>query len=428
MTTSVPSDETTLWDIIIVGAGAAGLFAAAHAAELGHRVLLLEKNRKVGAKILMSGGSRCNLTQATDRRGIVAAFGEGGPFLHSALARLGPEDLVTWFNQAGVDTKVEETGKIFPASDSAVDVQQALLRAVRNSGVTLLTESPVTTIALGTDPRFIVTTTHGSHRSRQLLITTGGKSYPGCGTTGDGYSWLTSLGHAIVRPRPALVPLTAPKGWWTELSGLTLHDVELTAVGAGEGDTESKLGTERGSFLFTHFGYSGPVVLNLSRAITSQPHGARLRLDADWLPQFPEQRLRDDFSRIAREQGTRQIKQWLIELLPKRLVETLLNEARIVTEKTFAEFSRTEQQSLLQILKQSPLPVTGTRGFEKAEVTAGGVALDEVDSRTLQSKFVPGLFLAGEILDLDGKIGGYNFQAAFSTAWLAAESFTYPDE
>lgn len=420
------SDFETLWDAVIVGAGAAGMFAAAHAAELGHRVLLLEKNRKVGAKILMSGGSRCNLTQATEKRGIIAAFGDAGQFLHSALARFSPEDVVAWFNQAGVATKVEETGKIFPASDSAVDVQQALLKAVRESGAELQTESPVLDLRRCSDQLFEIRTPSNNFRARQLLITTGGKSYPGCGTTGDGYSWLTSLGHTIVRPRPALVPLTSSKGCWTDLSGLTLPDVELTVFRAGEGTTPEKLASDRGSFLFTHFGYSGPTVLNVSRAITAHPNDPSIRLIADWLPSFSESQLKDQFAQLSRIQGTRQLKSWLGELLPRRLAETLLDQTKIPPEKTFAEFSRHEQQTLLHSLKHSLLPVTGTRGFEKAEVTAGGVALDEVDSRTLMSKLVPGLFLAGEILDLDGRIGGYNFQAAFSTGWLAAESLTYP--
>ncbi|MCA9098154.1 MAG: NAD(P)/FAD-dependent oxidoreductase [Planctomycetaceae bacterium] len=417
------ADDARTWDAIIIGAGAAGMMAAAHAAELGHRVLSLEKNRKVGAKILMSGGTRCNLTQATDKRGIVAAFGESGAFLHSALARLSPEDVVGWFETMGVPTKVEETGKIFPASDSAVDVQQALLRAVIESGVTLLTETGVESVQKRGE-EFCVITSRGEYLGRQVMLTTGGRSYPGCGTTGDGYAWASALGHTIVRPRPALVPLTAPKGWWTELSGLTLPDVVLKVVGGGE---KVKLAEDRGSFLFTHFGYSGPSVLNVSRAVTQHSGDPSVHLVADWLPQLTSDQLSGEFQQLAQKSGGKQMKSRLGELLPKRLVESLMEQGRIPGERTFAEFSRAEQQRMIGALKESPLPISGTRGFEKAEVTAGGVSLDEVDSRTLESKLVPGLFLAGEILDLDGKIGGYNFQAAFSTGWLAAESLRYPD-
>jgi len=415
------ADEERTWDAIIIGAGAAGMMGAAHAAELGQRVLLLEKNRKVGAKILMSGGTRCNLTQATDKRGIVAAFGERGAFLHSALARLSPEDVVGWFEAMGVATKVEETGKIFPASDSAVDVQLALLRAVNQSGATLLTETGVEAIERVVE-KFCVTTSRGEYRGRQVMLTTGGKSYPGCGTTGEGYAWAAALGHTIVRPRPALVPLTAPKGWWTELSGLTLPDVALKVVGGGEG---VKLAEDRGSFLFTHFGYSGPCVLNVSRAVTERTGDATVHLVADWLPQMSVDQLSGEFQQLARKSGGKQVRSRLGELLPKRLVESLMEQGEISGERTFAEFSHAEQQRMIGALKECPLPISGTRGFEKAEVTAGGVSLDEVDSRTMESKIVPGLFLAGEILDLDGKIGGYNFQAAFSTGWLAAESLRY---
>lgn len=212
------------WDVIVVGAGAAGLLAAARAAERGRQTLLLEKNRKPGVKILMSGGTRCNLTQNTDARGIVAAFGVQGKFLHSALSALGPRDLIDLFAAEGVPVKIESTGKIFPCSDKAADVLHALLRRLQKSGATLAPGQEVRSIAKRGD-EFEVVTAEGAISAANVLLTTGGQSYPGCGTTGDGYAWLKGLGHSIVPPRPALVPVTTNAAWVHSLQGITVPDV-----------------------------------------------------------------------------------------------------------------------------------------------------------------------------------------------------------
>ncbi|MBW3598499.1 MAG: NAD(P)/FAD-dependent oxidoreductase [Planctomycetes bacterium] len=411
------------WDVIVVGAGAAGLLAAIRAAELGRRTLLIEKNRKPGVKILMSGGTRCNLTHATDKWGILEAFGEQGRFLHSALAALGPADLVELFEAEGVATKVESTGKVFPVSDKATDVLHALRQRLARSGAEFALGEPVVDVT-GVEGEFVVHTPVRQFPASRVLITSGGQSYPGCGTTGDGYAWAKRFGHTIIPPRPALAPLTSSAAWVHELRGVTIPDV-LVRLHERSGDGESPpkpLTQRRGSFLFTHFGLSGPAPMDVSRAVTGHRCPSSLILTCDFLPDASQDELLARVQKEAATAGKRQILGAVSTWLPRRLAESLFWQAGIPLDRRGAELSRVERRALVEAVKATPIPVDGTLGFKKAEVTAGGVTLDEIDSRTMQSKLVPGLFFAGEVLDLDGPIGGYNFQSAFSTGWLAGGS------
>ena len=407
----------TGWEVVVIGAGAAGLMAASRAAERGQRVLLLEKNRKPGVKILMSGGTRCNITHACDNRGIVDAFGPGGRFLHSALAALSVQDTIAFFEAEGVATKVEETSKVFPVSDKAADVLAALLARVQRSGATLALGEPATDICLGPNGVFEVATPQRRLCCPRVVLTTGGQSYPGCGTRGDGYGFAARFGHTIVAPRPALVPITVRANWVGELRGITLPDVALKVL---EGDRV--LASRRGGFLFAHFGLTGPAPLDVSKAITRHANPQALTLEVDFLPGLREPDVDEFLKREALASGKKQLAVVLSEHLPRRLGESLLSLLGQPVDRRAAGLSRADRGGLVTVVKRLQLPVTGTLGFEKAEVTSGGVALAEVDSRTMQSTRAPGLFLAGEVLDLDGPIGGYNFQAAWSTGWLAGSS------
>jgi predicted Rossmann fold flavoprotein len=405
-----------IFDLVVIGAGAAGLLAASCAAERGLRTLLLEKNRRPGIKILMSGGTRCNLTHATDNRGIVEAFGPPGKFLHSALAALSVQETIDLFESEGVATKVEATGKVFPVSNKAADILDALLRRLHRSGATLALGEPLLEM-LRSGEGFTLTTPLRAIGARRVVLTTGGQSYPGSGTTGDGYRFAARFGHTIVPPRPALVPLTVNLPWVAELRGVTLPDVVARIF-----DGPTVLARRRGSLLFAHFGLSGPVVLDVSRAVSGCECPESLVLELDLLPLLKEAELGELLHRESLASGKKLLVSILPEPVPRRLGENLLVLAGMTSERKAAGLSKADCARLVQLIKHLPLRVTGTLGFKKAEVTAGGVLLEEVDSRSMRSKYVPELFIAGEVLDLDGPIGGYNFQAAFSTGWLAGGS------
>ncbi|MEO0529169.1 MAG: NAD(P)/FAD-dependent oxidoreductase [Planctomycetota bacterium] len=414
-----PSDPL---DVIVLGAGAAGMLCAVRTAERGRRVLLLEKGPKAGVKILMSGGTRCNLTHNADPGDIADAYARlaGGAegkkkarFLRPALSRLTPDALVALFEAEGLRTKIEATGKVFPESDRALDVQQAMLRMLDRAGVTLSINEAVERVERSATG-YVVTTSKRSIAAAKIVVAVGGQSYPGCGTTGDGYAWAKSLGHRIVPPRPALVPLTSTERWSSELQGLTLSDVRVRINGSGA----KPLTERRGSFLFTHFGLSGPAVMDASRVVTARPDAGRWQATCDFLPGVDEQELLGQLQTA----GGRTLLGLVAEWTPRRLAEALVSQADAPADGRLAELTKPQRRRIVDAVKRMPIPIAGSLGFKKAEVTAGGVELSEIDPRTMESRVAPGAYFIGEVLDLDGPIGGYNFQAAFSTGMLAAES------
>jgi predicted Rossmann fold flavoprotein len=432
------------YDVAVVGAGAAGLVAAARAAECGARVILLEKNRRAGVKILISGGTRCNLTNArglrrldvvsgpvdpaydpAQCRGIRAiqqAFGPNGAFLAPSIRRLDVDATVRMFEDEGVATKVEGNGKIFPVSDRATEVLEALLRRLERSGVSLRCLSPVRVIdpmeeLPGGAPGFLLRLPESTLSARRVIVTVGGRSYPGCGTTGDGYEIARRFGHTIVETRPALVPLRVGVDWVSDLKGISLADVFATVRSANGGVLQQR----REAILFAHFGLSGPAILDVSRVVARSDDPERLSLELDWIPEASHDEL-DRALQTACRQGRRPVISLLPDALPRRLAECVAREAAIPADRMGPDLSRDERRRLVAAMKAMALPIRGTLGFEKAEVTSGGIALGEVDPKTLESRLVPSLHFAGEVLDLDGLIGGYNFQAAWSTGWLAGET------
>jgi predicted Rossmann fold flavoprotein len=426
------------YDVVIVGAGAAGLMAGVRAAELGLKVLVVEKNRRPGVKILMSGGTRCNLTnarglrdlsvvsgpidptydprQAQGARSIQQAFGENGKFLGPALRALTVEQSVRFFEEQGVPTKVEGNGKIFPVSDKATDVLDALLRRLERSGAELRTLAPVRGVR-AVESGFEVDLPDGPVLARRVVVSTGGLSFPGSGTTGDGYAIARAFGHTIVPTRPSLVPITVGEGWVKELSGLTLPDARAFVRKASNGVLDER----REAVLFAHFGLTGPAILDVSRTVARWDEPASLELGLDLLPDLKAEGLDATIQAEARK-GKRSVLSLLPGAIPKRLAEAVLARAGIPAGRMGPDLSRDERKGLVTALKSLTLPITGTLGFAKAEVTSGGICLDEVDPRTLESRRQPGLYFIGEVLDLDGRIGGYNFQGAWSMGWLAGDS------
>ncbi|MEE2826924.1 MAG: NAD(P)/FAD-dependent oxidoreductase [Planctomycetota bacterium] len=411
------STSNQAWDVIVIGGGAAGLMAAYSAAERGRQVLLLEKNRKLGVKILMSGGTRCNITHDCGPKEIATAIGEKGRFLYPALGALPPHQIVQMIESCGVSTKIESTGKIFPASDRAIDVRDALVSLAESAGAIIRNLHPVTDVSRDNE-EFLIKTEAASFRTRRLILTTGGKSYPGCGTTGDGYTWATALGHTLVPPVAALTPIQTSDPGPRQLSGMTLPLTGVTVMDTS-GSQSQVIAQDKGSVLFTHFGFSGPAILNVSRVINCHKPSGQLLLQLDFVCRGTTEQFSSQLRQLLQAQGKSSIANLAIEEIPRRLMRFLLDRANILPETRAAELSREQANRLTGELKSASFPISGTLGFEKAEVTAGGINLQEIHSKTMESKVCPGLFLAGEVIDIDGPIGGYNFQAAFSTGWLA---------
>lgn len=401
--------------IVVIGAGAAGLVAAAEAAKQSAQVLLLEKNNKTGVKILMSGGTRCNLTHDTDARGITEAFGQAKRFLQPSVGAFPPAAVNRMFNEAGVPTKVESTGKIFPQSDRALDVRDALHRLAVDAGVQVQLGAGVTEVQrapLG----WLVSTDHETIEADRVIVTAGGRSWPRCGTTGDAYTWLKRLGHTIIPTRPALVPLVGGHDWMNGLSGVAIDDC-IASVHPRDGNRSQPLVACRGSLLFTHFGFSGPAAMDVSGVMTAAPSMRDVQLRLDLVPAVAESDVQAALSDRGKNGGRRKVSAVISTWLPNRLAAALVDQAG--QDDVIAQLPRSTRRQIVTQLKRLPLPVSGTRGFAKAEVTAGGVALSEVNPKTMASRLADGLFIAGEVLDVDGPIGGYNFQAAFSTGRAA---------
>ncbi len=401
--------------IVVIGAGAAGMLAAAEASLRGANVILLEKNTKTGVKILMSGGTRCNLTHNTDARGICEAFGHAKRFLQPSIGAFPPVDVVKMFEAAGVATKVESTGKIFPQSDRAVQVRDALHGRVVDAGVQLRMSSGVQDV-YQTDSAWMVKTESESIAADRVIVTAGGRSWPGCGTTGDAYRWLSERGHTIVTPRPALVPLVGGTPWMNALSGLTLDDCVARVHGRAAKRKRAAI-ERRSSWLFTHFGFSGPAAMDVSGVMTAASSMNDICLELDLVPDIDDAKIEAVLSDRRADGGRRRVASVIGQWMPNRLADAVVQCTD--ADHTVAELPSASRRRLIDAVKRLAIPVSGTRGFDKAEVTAGGVSLKEVDPRTMESRLCKGLFIAGEVLDVDGWIGGYNFQAAFATGRAA---------
>jgi predicted Rossmann fold flavoprotein len=402
-------------DVLVLGAGAAGLMAAIQAARAGADTILLEKNERPGLKILISGGGRCNLT--TTRRGhdLEQQYGtRRGRWLRHALRSFPPEALCAFVEEQGVELGEEDLEKIFPTSGRAQDVLDALMRHLASSGARLVRGAPMTEVTREGEV-FVVTTPQGQFSASALVLATGGLSYPRTGATGDGYPVASAFGHTIVHPVPALAPLALDVPWIHELAGLVVDaSLEIRPDGGRGASTVQR----RRPTLFTHRGLSGPGPMDVSGFVEEVGGGCELRVD--WSPDTTAEQLDADLVAAARSHGRRSVQHALPSSVPERLRQHLCAEAG--ADGDLAGLRKDVRRQLVELVKATRIPVERSLGFKAAEVTRGGVALDEVDARTMQSKCCPGLYLCGEILDVDGPIGGFNFQAAFATGRIAGLS------
>lgn len=400
------------YEVVVVGAGAAGLMAAIQAAQRGRRTLLLEKNRHPGLKILISGGGRCNLTTTRSGADLESQYGLArGRFLRHALRSFPPTALRQFVEAAGVALREEDLEKLFPVSQQARDIVVLFLRLAQAAGVTLRTGCAVRTVQK-VEAGFVVDTDQGAIAANSVVLATGGLSYPKTGATGDGYPVCRGFGHTITKTCPALAPLRLDVPWVTALQGIVLQDTVL-AVLAADG---RELRQRRRPILFTHRGLSGPAPMDLAGDVEEQAGAAMLKFD--FAPDLTREQLEAQWLAAAATHGGRRVESVLPMNLPERMRDTLAALAG-VEGGTLATLSKVARRRLLDTVKDLRVPVRASLGYDHAEVTRGGVALDEVDARTMQSKKQPGLFLCGELLDVDGPIGGFNFQAAFATGRLA---------
>lgn len=406
--------------VIVVGGGPAGMMAAAVAAEKGARVTLLEKKERAGKKLKLTGKGRCNLTSALDMGNFMSGYAGNGRFLYSALNQFSNQDLINFFNKRGLATVIERGQRVFPASGRAEDVAGVLYQNMLDNGVEVICRCQVQGVEIESSRVKGITIEGGVIPCDSIIIATGGMSYPGTGSTGDGYEWARAAGHRIIPPRPGLVPLVAKEEWVKKLQGLSLKNVEATAYQLDG----SRINQEFGEMLFTHFGVSGPIILSMSRDIGEVLYRRQetIRLCIDLKPALSEEKLDERLQRDLETYSRRQFKNSLERLLPKKLIPIIVDLSGIDENKESHQVTRAERRNLLQLLKSLEITITATRPIAEAIVTAGGVDVKEINPKTMESKLIKGLYFAGEILDVDGYTGGFNLQAAFSTGYLAGKS------
>ena len=406
------------FDVIVVGAGPAGLLAAGRAAELGAKVLILEKMRQPGRKLLITGKGRCNVTNSAPIGDFITHVYPNGRFLRNAFSQYFSNDIIELLNRYGVVTILERGGRYFPADNKASDVLKALLLWVAELKVEIQTglraemliiESYTVKGVIANGQKFI---------SKRVIIATGGKSYPATGSNGEGYELARSVGHSIVKAMPALVPLETEGKIAQKLQGLNLKNVRAVVW-----VNNKKAGEDFGEMIFTHFGLSGPIILTLSRIIVSELHkNNKVEITIDLKPALDEQKLDNRLIRDLNEHGKKKINNIFRYWLPSKMIPVFIEILGFDPEKECHQVSSKERKQIRHLLKNLPFTIANHRSFKEAIITSGGIPTNEISPKTMESKLIEGLYFAGEVIDLDAETGGYNLQIAYSTGWLAGNS------
>ncbi|MDD5014171.1 MAG: NAD(P)/FAD-dependent oxidoreductase [Atribacterota bacterium] len=410
--------ENNLFDIAVIGGGPAGMLAAGRAAELGAKVVLIEKNEILGKKLLITGKGRCNFTHSEfDIRKFAEKFGRNGRFLYSALAIFGAREVINFFECRGLKSRVEQGDRIFPEERNAQDVLNVLTKYLTEGKVNILLNSEISGFKQNNGKISQVFLQNRQISADKFIICTGGKAYPQTGSTGDGYRWAEQLGHAIVTPVPALNPVKTSENWVKEVQGLSLKNVSIKLFQNGKKQDE-----RFGEMLFTHFGVSGPIIMDMSKNIGALLKNGPAKLLLDLKPALDFKKLDKRIQRDFQEFKGRMFKNSLKGLLPLSMIPVMIKLSGIDPEKKVDYINREERNKLVHLLKELELTPTELLGFKWSVVTSGGVSLKEVNPNTMGSKKMENLYFAGEILDLDGPSGGYNLQACWSTGFLAGQS------
>jgi hypothetical protein len=413
--------------ICIIGAGPAGLISAIFAAQGGAKVTVLEKNATAGRKLLLTGGGRCNLTHAWTVDEFVKVYGRFGRFLRHCLYDFSPDATIEFFNDIGIATKVDDENCIFPVSERAIDVRDALIKECQKLGVQLWhghlgrEDTGWKPVPQGVERiekhgnGFTIFTGREIITAKRVIIATGGVSYPQTGSTGDGYKLAQSLGHTIIEPKAALVPLVADEKWCGELAGTPLDNVKISAV------IDGKKITVTGAMMFTHDGIGGPAVLDLSRLLADYlPAQKPVGIVIDIVPSLNESKLEEYLMEQLSRYSRKIIVNVLFDLIPKKLAGFLCREIGLA-ETTASHLTKEQRKELIRLLKKLPVTIRAARPIEEATITRGGVSTAEIDSKTMQSRLCPGLYFAGEVIDADGPCGGYNLQICWSTGAIAGK-------
>ena len=404
-----------MYDCIIIGAGPAGMMAASAASDLGKSVVLIEKNKMAGRKLRITGKGRCNVTNAADAQSLMKNINENGRFLFSALNAFDSDDTITFFESLGVPLKTERGGRVFPQSDKATDVAEAMYNKVLDGGCEFV-HGEVSDILTENGCVFGVRLKSGKEISaKSVIIATGGLSYPLTGSTGDGYRMAKALGHSVTAPRAALVPIETKEIWPAEMQGLSLKNVKLTLKCA-----DKSLFSDQGEMLFTHFGVSGPLCLSASCHIRdlAKDYAIEIDLKTALNEKTLDARLLKDFSKYI----NRDFINALDDLLPAKMIPVFVRLSGIDPRRKVNEITRQERHTICSLLKNMRLSVKKLRPIDEAIITAGGINVKEINPSTMESKLVPGLYFAGEVIDVSAYTGGYNLQIAFSTGYLAGSS------
>jgi len=404
------------YDVIVIGGGPAGMMAAATAAARGRSVLLLEKNPSLGKKLLITGGGRCNVTNNQPVvREMLGHYKGSGKFFFSTFMQHGVKESIEWFDTRGVTFKEENEGRLFPSTEKAVTIHETLVHELERHNVTVRTKQAVQSIEKeAATGNFTITTPTHTYICTSCVVGSGGTSRPETGATGDGYQWLQSLGHTIVENNFALVPLTLHTTWTKVLSGVTLPKVKLSVYMGDKKET-----TVSGKLLFTHVGITGPTILNLSKQVGEWLQYGPVTIKVDVFPNDDAGTIKAKLQSLLLAHSNKTIRNTLATILPTALVNGVLGELQIATDTPCHSVSSEDRRRLFSYLKAIPLPVKGLLGAEKAVISGGGVELTEIDFKTMQSTVVPGLYLVGDILNVDRPSGGYSLQLCWSTGYVA---------
>jgi len=407
------------FDVVVIGGGPAGMIAAGRAAQRGLKVLLLEKNKTLGKKLLITGGGRCNITNnEPDVRKLLSMYKGNDKFLFSAFSQFAVTETLDFFHTRKLDTKEEARKRMFPATEKAQSVWRTLVEYMKDGSVTVLCSSPVKKINHAN--KHITSLTLADNReitANSFILATGGKSRPETGSTGEAFTWLTELGHTIEEPNSALVPVNVGDAWVKNLQGVTLAEVKISLV-----QDEKKQQSELGRILFTHFGVTGPTILNMSKEIGELLTYDKVFISLDLLPKLDHGQLNQTLQDIFKQEQNKKIKNGLGSLFTANIAGTVIEKSDIDPHTACNSVTREQRLKLIEAIKNLQMEVTGLLGSDKAIVTSGGVALEEVDFKTMRSRLFPNLYLVGDVLNINRPSGGYSLQLCWTTGFVAGQS------